>query len=177
MNARIVTATNQDLAHNIVDGKFRQDLFYRLSVFTIKIPPLRERKADIPLLVESFRQAFNEELGKNIAWISESVMQHLKSYSWHGNIRELKNSIQAAMILCHDESLEPKHLPAEFLQIAGKDKTLTIQTDILKDSKYSSLIDKLESNHWNVSKTARLLKVSRTYIYQKLRELNIEIPR
>ena len=185
-DARIVAATNQDLKKKVADLSFREDLFYRLSVFTIAIPPLRDRLDDLPLLVDYFRDFFNESLDRKVMDISDVAMELLIDYHWPGNVRELRNSINGAMILCHDEILEPGHFHPEFLlqHYTHRPKPGTTR-DIFVDSnaqnqtkdKLSELIGMLKQNFWNVTKTAKHLGVSRTYIYKKLKEHNIDVPR
>ena len=113
VNVRIIAATNRDLEQEVEDGKFRQDLFYRLNVFPILIPPLRDRSEDIPLLVRAFVREFQKKLGKQIDRIPEKTMQILQSYPWPGNVRELKNVIERAMILSNDKTLVV-HLPEKY---------------------------------------------------------------
>ena len=110
VNVRIIAATNRDIEHEVKDGKFRKDLFYRLNVFPIVIPPLRERLEDIPLLAWAFVEEFKKRMGKEIETISKKTMEGLQSYSWPGNVRELRNVIEHAMILSKDKTLVV-HLP------------------------------------------------------------------
>ncbi|NQU06585.1 MAG: sigma 54-interacting transcriptional regulator, partial [Calditrichaeota bacterium] len=184
-NARIITATNKDLQDKIRESKFRQDLYFRLNVFSIHLPPLRERKEDIPLLVDHFRQEFNKLLNRNVKRISDVAMERLMNYEWQGNVRELKNIINGAMILCHEEDLEPRHFHPDFF---NKDKfsSDTAPENIEKkdrlqvhtyDPADQRLIETLKVNYWNVSKTAQQLGVSRTHIYNKMKELGIERPK
>jgi len=185
-DARIVAATNQDLKKKVVDLSFREDLYYRLSIFTISIPPLRERMSDLPLLVDFFRKNFNKSLDRNVRRVSDVAMELLMSHEWHGNVRELRNSINGAMILCHEQVLEPGHFHPEFLHRqplhhSKRDplKSLGInkKASILKQDKLTQLINTLKQNYWNVTKTAKQLGVSRTYIYKKLKEHKIDVPR
>jgi len=185
-NARIIAATNQDLQKKIESGGFRQDLYYRLSVFTIHLPALRERKDDIPMLIDHFREEFNKSLDRNVKRVSDVAMEHLINYNWHGNIRELKNFINGAMILCHKEVLEPRHFHPDFFQSKSpkivksfsKEKTpIKVYVSQNNDEQSTELVEALEQNFWNITKTARQLGISRTYIYKKLKEYKIQVPR
>jgi len=113
-NVRVVTATNADLLQKVQDGSFRKDLYYRLNVFQIELPPLRKRKEDIPLLVEHFLTTFNNELGRSIKTTSPEFMEIAVQYDWPGNVRELRHCMEYATILCQDEVLTPVHLPQCF---------------------------------------------------------------
>jgi transcriptional regulator with GAF, ATPase, and Fis domain len=104
-NARVVAATNRDLQGAIVEGRFREDLFYRLNVFPIEVPPLRERKEDIPLLVQYFAERYASKAGKNITNINKKSMEALQSYTWPGNIRELQNVIERSVVICDTDTL------------------------------------------------------------------------
>jgi PAS domain S-box-containing protein len=184
-NARIITATNKNLQKKISESTFRQDLYYRLNVFSIHLPPLRERKEDIPILIDHFRHEFNKLLNRNVERISDVAMERLIDYEWHGNIRELKNIINGAMILCHQDILEPRHFHPDFF---NKDKfsSDTASEDIGKYDKLPThtdepaelqLIETLKQNYWNVSKTSEQLGISRTHIYNKMKELGIKRPK
>lgn len=185
-DARIVAATNQNLKKKVVDLSFREDLYYRLSIFTIAVPPLRKRMSDLPLIVDFFREHFNESLDRNVNRISGVAMELLMDYHWPGNVRELRNSINGAMILCHAETLEPGHFHPEFLLQqfthrpkpgATRDIFLGAKPVNTKDEKTAELISILKQNFWNVTKTAKQMGVSRTYVYKKLKEHNIDVPR
>jgi DNA-binding NtrC family response regulator len=115
VDVRIISATNKDLAKLVADSKFREDLYYRLNVFPIEAPPLRERKEDIPALVQRFVARFNAEEGRNVRGASEATMQMLYDFDWPGNVRQLENSIFRAVILCEGDLL----LPEDFPQISG----------------------------------------------------------
>ena len=116
---RIIAATNRDLKQAVETGAFRDDLYYRLNVFTIPIPPLRERKEDIPLLVEHFLAKHREALKKKVGGVSESALRRLMNYSWPGNVRELENALVRALVLCHSDCLEMEDLPEE---LSGEEK-------------------------------------------------------
>lgn len=115
VDIRIIAASNQDLVKAIREGTFREDLYYRLGVVTVNLPPLRERIVDLPLFVAAFIDDFNRSTGRNITGVSADALRLLKAYSWPGNIRELRNVIERAIILCDGEEIRPQHLPAEIV--------------------------------------------------------------
>jgi DNA-binding NtrC family response regulator len=117
VDTRLIAASNHDLQAMIEAGEFRSDLYYRLSVVVVRLPPLRERKADIPLFVASFLDTFNKEMGKNITDVAPKTLEALKRYDWPGNIRELRNAIERAALFCDSTTLEFAHLPAEIRSI------------------------------------------------------------
>ena len=177
VDVRIVAATNQQLEPLVKDGKFREDLFYRLHVVTITLPPLRERKEDIPLLANHFTQKFSEEYKKSISHISPEAFEILNQYSWPGNVRELENTIERAVVLSIHPIILPEDLPQKLLS-AIPDRTL----DDLK-RKYPLVSDKLlslkdiEKNYvqkvlqetkGNKTKAAEILGIDRTTLYRIL---------
>ena len=184
-DARIIAATNQDLGRKIEEDKFRRDLYYRLNVFAIHLAPLRERSGDIPLLIDHFMQEFNKSLNRAVERVSDVAMERLMNYEWRGNVRELKNIINGAMILCHEDTLEPRHFhPDFFLQQERDTETIpesTKREDVSlaqpSDGAAAELLEVLKRNFWNVTKTARQLGVSRTHIYNKMKKLGLERPR
>jgi transcriptional regulator with GAF, ATPase, and Fis domain len=168
VDVRIIAATNRDIEQEIKDGKFRQDLFYRLNVFPVVIPPLRERPEDIPLLVRSIVKEFQKKLGKEIENIPKKTMEALQSYLWPGNVRELRNIIEHAMILCKGETLNvdlPASMPSETVA-AGK----------LENIERSHIIEVLNQTGWRISGSggaAEILGLKRTTLNSKLKKLDI----
>ena len=168
VDVRIIAATNRNLEQEIKDGKFRQDLFYRLNVFPVVIPPLRERPEDIPLLVRSIVKEFQKKLGKEIENIPKKTMQALQSYLWPGNVRELRNIIEHAMILCKGETLNvdlPASMPSETVA-AGK----------LENIERAHIIEVLNQTGWRISGSggaAEILGLKRTTLNSKLKKLDI----
>ena len=172
VDVRIITATNRDLKQDIENGKFREDLFYRLNVFTISLPPLRERKKDIPELAKHFLTLFADKTNKRISTIQPEVMEHLQAYDWKGNIRELKNTIERAVILEDTDHLNLSSLPFE-LQSSD-----TTSTDLLSSFRLATIeklhIQKvLHHTKGNKTKTAELLGIGLTTLYRKMEEYNI----
>ncbi len=169
INVRIIAATNRDLEHDVKNGKFRRDLFYRLNVFPIVIPPLRERPEDIPLLVRAFIKEFQKKMGKEIESIPNKTMQSLQSYSWPGNVRELRNVIEHAMILNNGKSLDvhvPKHTYPE-----------TDATGTLEGIERRHIVAMLEKTGWRVAGqggAAEVLGLKRTTLQAKMKKLGIK---
>ncbi|MBW2589929.1 MAG: sigma 54-interacting transcriptional regulator [Deltaproteobacteria bacterium] len=170
MNARVIAATNQDLLEKVRRKEFREDLYYRLKVVEIKVPPLRERKEDIPLLIKHFLGVFNKELDKKIKEVSAEVLKILMDYHWPGNVRELRNTLEHISILCKGEKITENDLPADF---AGR--RLSNRKPFEASSyKKESILQALEKAKWNKTRAAQLLKISRRTLYRKLNEYKIE---
>jgi len=171
VNVRIIAATNRDLGEEVKAGRFRKDLYYRLNVFPIVIPPLRERPEDIPLLVWAFVEKAQKRIGKEIETISKKTMEVLQSYSWPGNVRELNNVIEHAMILSKDKSLRV-HLPMPgFLE--------TDATQDLEDMERRHILAVLEKTGWRLSGNggaAEALGLKRTTLHEKMKKLGIKRP-
>ncbi len=173
-NVRIITATNKDLEQLVREGRFRKDLYYRINVFKISLPPLRERMEDIPLLVNHFVGRFNVLQNKNIQGINEETMSVLMSYSYPGNIRELANIIERAFILCKTGLIEKKHLP-ESLFMNAADYSAG-EASSLRDVEASYLLSVLKQNNWDRLKTARQLGMHKSTLYRKVKSLGISLP-
>ncbi len=181
VNTRIVSATNRDLASAIKDKLFREDLYYRLKVIPLHIPPLRERRDDIPLLVSHFIERFNRELGKQVPVPSEGVMDLLVRYDWPGNVREMRNVIERAMLLDAQDELLASHLPAEIRgQHAGSEiptvrpaaaaaVTASFFPKTLRDMERIQIERTLEETRGNKSRAAAILGISRQTLREKLK--------
>ncbi len=174
-NVRMIVATNKNLEDLVRQRKFREDLFYRINVFKIKLPLLRERMEDIPLLCDHFISRFNTLQKTNITGISEDAMMVLMSYGYPGNIRELANIIERAFILCKGELIEKKHLPESLFTAAEKNVNNDDGTS-LKNLEKSYLLKVLQQNGWNCPQTAKQLGVHKSTLYRKIKSLNIEMP-
>lgn len=178
VNVRIIAATNRNLAREIEVGHFRQDLYYRLSIFQIELPALRQRIPDIELLAKYFLKTFNLKTNKKIATLSVDFVQLLKMHNWPGNIRELKNIIERSVILENSDTLTPASLPYEMQQLAAQDNN-NGEPKILSAFSLASAekihIQKV-MNHTNGNKTetARLLNIALTTLYRKLDEYKIQ---
>ncbi|BCL63169.1 hypothetical protein DGMP_38620 [Desulfomarina profundi] len=180
INIRIVAATHQDLYARVREGHFREDLYYRLKVFPILLPPLRERKEDIPLLISHFIKEFNRKTGKQIMDISRRAMRIFMNYNWPGNIRELENSIEHAFVLCKNDRIEPEDLPIELLETINNSRKTTpgrfFQTEKEKLTK-DSLLKLLDDCNWNKAEVARRVGRSRTAIWKYMKKWDIPLQR
>jgi PAS domain S-box-containing protein len=174
-NVRIIVATNKNLEELIRHSQFREDLFYRINVFKINLPPLRERMEDIPLLTEHFTARFNALQKKDITGVSDEVMTVLMSYAYLGNIRELANIIERAFILCKTGFIEKKHLPESLFTSASVH--VTSDSLSLKDMESTYLINALKQNNWNRLKTAKQLNVHKSTLYRKIKSLSLTLPK
>lgn len=177
-NARIIAANDRDLRQDVKEKKFRRDLLYRLEVFTIHVPPLRDRPEDIPILVDGFMKQFNHEMEKeDICHITDAALDCLLQYRWPGNVRELKNVIQSAMLLITDQnSITPDHLPARLKADDGKARVSGIPPGLsLKDVEKIYITQTLRLTEGNKSAAAKSLGVSRRYLYNKIEEYDISV--
>jgi PAS domain S-box-containing protein len=175
-NVRIIAATNKNLEELVRQGRFREDLFYRINVFKITLPPLRERMEDIPLLAENFIARFNTIQKKDIAGLSDSAMTALMEYPYPGNIRELANIIERAFILCKTGFIEKKHLP-ELLFTSASVLHTPNDSESLKDMESAYLINALKQNNWNRLQTAKQLNMHKSTLYRKIKSLGISLPK
>ena len=172
-NARVVAATNQNLAQMVAERKFREDLYFRLKVVEIYVPPLRERKPDIPLLVEHLLNKINRELHRNVTKIPKEVMSALMQYDWPGNIRELENILTRAAVLSRGEVLVPEYLPALFAARApGAEKPSHIKP--LDQIKKEHVLKALDFAHWDKGKACDLLGISRPTLRKMIRDYKIK---
>ena len=174
IDVRIIAATNQDLRKAIKEKTFREDLFYRLSVFPIRLPPLRERKEDIPLLVEHFAKKHNKKKGKLTISIAEETIELLTRYPWPGNIRELENAIERALILTDDGIILPRNLPWYIReQEEGKGGLVSKVLTTLQEVETKHIEYVLNKTGWNKSKTAQILGIDRKTLYQKVKKYSL----
>jgi len=172
MNARVIASTNKDLNKKIKDKSFREDLYYRLKVMEIKLPPLRERKEDIPLLINHFLSEFNNEMSKNITMISEDTYRILLSYHWPGNIRELKNILEYAVVTCKNAVITPENLPRDF-GFMQEDNIMSAAISDTSNNK-EEILQALDKAKWNKTKAAKLLGIGRRTLYRKLKQHSID---
>jgi len=170
-DVRIVAATNQNLQKKVRNGEFREDLYHRLKVMELKIPPLRERYEDIPLLVEHFIQKLNTRLNKNIKSISTNVQIIFMRYKWPGNVRELYNTMEYAFITCDNTVITVDNLPSDFENTRARDRR-RVETGKIIDRQ--QIVQALEKAGWNKSKAARLLGIHRVTIYKMMKKFSIK---
>ncbi|MCF8051420.1 MAG: sigma-54 dependent transcriptional regulator [Desulfobacterales bacterium] len=167
---RVITATNRDLEEAIAKEAFREDLFYRLNVISFAMPPLRERKEDIPLLVEHFLHRFSRETNRPVDGISREALDEMMLYDWPGNVRELQNAVERAVVVGKKRKIQPEDLPF-CLAPAGLPTG-----SALKDVEKAHIARVLNENQWNVARTARILEIDRSTLYTKIRKYNLEPP-
>ena len=181
-DVRVIASTNQDLAVKIRAGSFREDLYFRLNVVRIDLPPLRERREDIPLLVDHFRRKFNAVFKKEITGVAPETMDVLIGYDWRGNVRELENCVERAFIVCHDTLILPKHLPRDILEwraapAVGRMLESRTAAPRARELERGHVVAVLEQTDWNIAKSARLLGIARNTLYQKIRLFGLVQPR
>ena len=174
VDVRIVAATNRNLEDEVKQGRFREDLFYRLNVIHIHVPPLRERKDDIPLLVDSFLKKFSAENQKNVCKIESRAKALLFNYDWPGNIRQLQNCIESAVVICSGEEITMEDLPPSISNSSGENN-ISIPVGVTLDEAEKTIIaQNLAANKGNKSKTAEVLGIERKTLHRKLEKYGIE---
>jgi DNA-binding NtrC family response regulator len=168
---RVIAATNLNLQKAIKDGKIREDLYYRLNVISFEMPPLRERKEDIPLLAEHFLHRFCQDTNKSIDKISREAMDEMMLYEWPGNIRELENAIERAVVVGKGHQIRPEDLPICRADIRPSDLGVT-----LKEVERDHILKVLEDNDWNIARSAKILAIDRSTLYTKIKRHHIQRP-
>ncbi|GAB4345197.1 MAG: sigma-54 dependent transcriptional regulator [Desulfobulbaceae bacterium] len=186
VDVRVIAATNADLKQKVIEGRFREDLYYRLRVIDIVLPPLREREEDLPLLVRHFLDKFNKRLGKQIAGISDQAMAALRDYTWPGNVRELEHIMERACVLCNDTTITTDHLSYDFSgpvngQAGGRmvaqvnsRRYVEPEPELDSESEHDRIVRILIKCSGNKAKAARLLGIDRSTLYRKMRLYNID---
>jgi len=172
-DARVIAATNRAIEEMVDEGEFRADLYYRINVVRIDIPPLRERMEDVPLLVEHFVSRFNAALDREVEGVTDAALSALMAYDYPGNVRELENLIERAFVLCREGRIGLRHLPAK---LAGGAEPPPNGADGLERLEASYLMNALRRNGWNRAKTARELGIHKTTLYRKMKRYGIEAP-
>ena len=174
VDVRVVAATNRNLENEIKEGKFREDLFYRLNVIHIHVPPLRERKSDLPLLMASFLSRFNEENGKSIKGFDNKSKAAMNSYDWPGNIRELRNCVESAVVMCSGDEITIDDLPVNIAS-SSSENAISVPFGIsLNDAERIVIEQNLAAQKNNKTKTAEILGIGRKTLQRKLAEWGIE---
>ena len=175
VDVRIITATNRDLQEKVRNHSFREDLFFRLKVVEINLPPLRERLSDLPLLITHFIQKFNTKYDKHVADVADNALELLRQHSWPGNIRELENVMEHAFVLCRINQIRIRHLPKDLLKARPCADPLPEVVDTVPAvTEEESLRRALETAHWKKKKAAKLLGISRSTFYRKLEKYGIQ---
>ena len=169
VDVRLVSATNRDLVAAIEEGSFRSDLYYRLNVVSIQLPPLRERIDDVPLLAAHFINKYNVEFNKKFDRVDRKAMDFMMDYHWPGNVRELENVIERAIVIDQGPQMKVKHLP--FCNI---ESPLTEEPRSLQEVEKSHIEKMLQRNDWNIAKTARLLNIDRSTLHKKIKKFGLE---
>ena len=177
VDTRAICATNKDLSSAVKEKHFREDLFYRISVVPIHIPPLRERKSDIPLLANHFLRKYSTETKKNILRISRAAMEILIRYEWPGNVRELANIIENAVVFCKGREIIPANLPKELKETSPKKEVdLRLSSRSLPLAEATIIRKVLEETDWNLKLAAKELDIARGTLYSKMKKYGIEKP-
>jgi two-component system response regulator HydG len=172
VDVRVIAATNQDLYEKVKKGEFREDLYYRLKVVEISLPPLRDRLEDIPILVDHFLKKFNEKFHREITSVSADVQKTFMHHSWPGNIRELDHALEHAFILCRQDIITVEHLPRSFS--SGLSEKGATSRDETYEKETRDIVDALEKTAWNKAKAARLLGLDRKTLYRKIWRYKIQ---
>lgn len=167
---RVICATNKDLKAMVENGTFREDLYYRLNVVTIKIPPLRERRDDIRMLVDHFIRKFCTSMSKNPITIDPAALKRLEQYDFPGNVRELENMIERAIVVGNDREIRLKDLPL------ARDMS-TSSSESLEEVERRYILDVLNRHDWNISRSAKVIKVDRVTLYNKIKKYNLKAPK
>ncbi len=165
---RLISATNENLEKLVEEGRFREDLYYRLNVFTIYVPPLRERRSDIPVLANYFVQKFARQMNKPILKISDEAMEILLNHNWPGNVRELENAIERAMVVGKLPEIKPSDLPFQI------EKNFKNESDSLEDVEKNHIHKVLRKYDWNISKAAAALEIDRVTLYNKIKKYGLQ---
>jgi len=176
IDVRIITSSNKDLEQEVKKGSFREDLFYRLNVITIYLPRLKERKEDIPLLVDHMLTKYGLESGRGKKSMSQEALDLLMKYDWPGNIRELENVIERLVILCKDKVIRPEYLPQNIKKEPEGELSIFFPNKPLEEIEKQYIYEVLKENDWNKSKSAKILGIERMTLYSKINKYNLKKP-
>ena len=177
VDSRVILATNEDLAKNVREGTFREDLYYRVNVINIEVPPLRERVSDIPQLCTHFLEMVREDSGRDISGFTEEALDALRRYHWPGNVRELQNVIERSVLLGKSSVVDATDLPSHLLSAevqTRKDITNMTLKEALEGPERRIILEVLEAHNWNRNATADSLGINRTTLYKKMKKLGLE---
>lgn len=179
IDVRLITSTSSNLIELVEQNRFKLDLYYRIREITLEVPPLRDRKEDIPLLAESFIKKFAKDFGKKIIGISDVAMNFLANHEWKGNIRELYNVVRTAVALCEKDRIWLEDIPIR-MEFGNESKAsahmISIESFALKDVEKNHIFKTLQHCRWNKSRAAKLLKISRPRLDRKIIEFNLKKP-
>jgi two-component system, NtrC family, response regulator HydG len=170
VDVRLIAATNKNLLEKVGLGELREDLYYRLKVVEIRLPPLRDRREDIPLLIDHFRNGFNVKFKKTIEAISSDVLKAFLKYPWPGNVRELEHTMEHAFVLCSQNIITFDHLPPDFMSDPGIELRSPDETRAVDSH---AILEALDKTAWNKARAARLLGIDRVTLYRKIKRLNL----
>lgn len=166
---RVITATNENLTEAVHQGRFREDLFYRLDVFPITLPAVRDRAGDVSLIVDYFLKQFNQSYQTNILGVSPECINRMESYDWPGNVREIKNVIHRAVVMCTGEVLLPEHLPKRFFSKQLRPPTVSIRVgSTIKEAEKEIIAQTLTWTNNNRQRSAAILGITRRTLYKKI---------
>jgi DNA-binding NtrC family response regulator len=176
VDVRVMAATNRRLEDEVRQGRFREDLYYRLNVLRVTLPPLRERRDDVPLLVDYYVDAYNREFKKRIQGVHPDAMRRLRAYAWPGNVRELRNAVERAMLLAEGEILTPAEFPLDVLAPARLDESVSLPSGgiNLEQLERSLVVQALERSGWNQTRAAALLGLNRDQIRYRIEKFKLE---
>ncbi|HSB72789.1 MAG TPA: sigma-54 dependent transcriptional regulator [Candidatus Methylomirabilis sp.] len=176
VDVRVLAATNRDPLKALKEGAFREDLYYRLNVFTLPLPSLRGRREDIPLLIQAFLEEFNAKYEKRIRSVDEPVLQSLLAHPWPGNVRELRNTLERAVIICEDELISSKHLPPDLTHAAGEERSDVVTFPLgvtVEDAEKTLILKTLASVNNNKARAASILGISVKTLHNKLHRYGV----
>jgi transcriptional regulator with PAS, ATPase and Fis domain len=173
VDVRVITCTNKNLKEKVRLGEFREDLYYRLKVVEVALPPLRERLEDLPLLIEHFFRIFNERFNRKIEGVSKEVLHIFMNYPWPGNIRELEHVVEHAFIICHGNVITLDDLPVEFREIRKQSISGDSDSQTRPEVATREIIGALNATHWNKTKAAKLLGINRRTLHRKINQYRI----
>jgi len=175
VDVRIIAATHQDLPHAIKEKRFREDLYYRLNVITINVPPLRERRDDIPLLVDYFTELYTRQTGRNVKGVDEDAMKILMTHDYPGNVRELENIIESAVVLCMGDYISPRELPRDLAERSGGNDIVVRPGMSLSEIERLCIIETLRYTGGNKQRAAEMLGITPRSIYRKIERYEISL--
>jgi transcriptional regulator with PAS, ATPase and Fis domain len=175
-DVRIIAATNKNLSAMVEKGTFRQDLFYRIHVVRLALPPLRDRREDVPLLIEHFIKKMNTVRGRSITGMDPKALKRLMGYDYPGNIRELENIIEHAFVLCPNGNIHLQHLPENIPTKLYHQKGNDTLSHTIKSAEATAIMDTLERNHYNRKAAARELGMHKSTLFRKIKQLGLTLP-